>query len=70
MQVLQRALRAFEVELVFISQLSQEQREALCQGYVVNRGWVPAAWLYVFSSDYISVGIGLLSARCTECGGI
>jgi hypothetical protein len=43
MQVLQRALRAFEVELVFISQLSQEQREALCQGYVVNRGWVPAA---------------------------
>ena len=37
-QVLQRALRAFDVELVFMSQLTQEQRESLCQGYVVNRG--------------------------------
>ena len=37
-QVLQRALRAFDVELVFMSQLPQEEREARCQGYVVNRG--------------------------------
>jgi hypothetical protein len=43
MQVLQRALRAFDVELVFISQLPQEKREALCQGYVVNRGCVQAS---------------------------